>query len=81
MTFVTWKNGNIVLTEDEEASPNKFNNLLDLIPEPHVEIGILVGTAIFLVLYAFGRYDYALFVLGIILGGVFVDLYIHDYKH
>ena len=82
MTYVSWKDGNPIFSDEPVNNPN-VGNILGQFPMPsqHVEWGIIIGTIAFLILYTTGHYDFALFVLGIVLGGVFVDLYIHDYGH
>ena len=81
---IAWKGDKMFFGNDNvpENTPNS-NKFLGQLPSAnqHDLWGIAIGSVVFLILYAMGKYDYALFVLGVILGGVFVDLYIHGYQH
>lgn len=85
--YVSWENGQMVLTdEDENVSKNNTaqpNNWLAQLPMPnqHIEWAIVIGTIAFLAFYLTGHMDLALFTFGILIGGTFADLYIHNYQH
>lgn len=83
---VQWNNGNIELVDPDSIPKNNIsssNNILGQLPMPnqHIEWLLIIGTGIFIILYSVKKYDYAMFVLGIVLGGTFADLYIHGYQH
>lgn len=84
--MVQWKDGNMELVDPDSVpknNPNSLNSILGQFPMPnqHIEWLMIIGTGIFLILYACKKYDYAMFVLGIVIGGTFADLYIHNYQH
>ena len=82
---VQWNNGNMELVDGDIPVNNTSakNAILGQFPMPnqHIQWLLIVGTVIFLVLYSVKKFDYAMFVLGIVLGGTFADLYIHGYQH
>ena len=47
----------------------------------HVSLGIIFGSSFYLMLYILGSYDLAAIVFFVLMAGIFVDLYIHNYYH
>lgn len=97
MKMVTWYSdgkGNLMSTSDAQVPNSTLSYTCQPVPqqasyvlrameigEAHILDGIVIGTLLYLALYFGGYYEFAMILFLIMMTGIFVDLFIHDYVH
>ena len=77
-----WTGREAVFTQGQHSNASPQDWITSMLSgENHVTWGIIIGTAIYLCLYFTKNYDYAMFVFGILMGGIAVDTYVNGFYH